>query len=346
MQEHSRVSPQSQLCLDDLSLPERRGVRIATSLRKPCVDLAYILGAWAAHTECGSSEQRHLSFASSRQDVIRMVGEALRRISDDKPKIERTCGPAGCIRIRFLCPLLSAHVHTITANNARVPWEHLGTKNEQATFLQGLFDHAGWLSLGSSPGMGINKVGGASLLHDIARILYRAHIYPLVLDTSLPTLKLRERSDWITFREKIGLSASADQRDLNQLCTLRGGRRKFTVADYLNVIRLHENKLSSASEIALRTAVPVATVRDWTIRGQVPRVVRRFSALSAAEQRHEHPESIAFLFRSLGVSSSTARSIGTDFDLEAVKKTLQGARQSLSTLYGDDNAIRSLFTRA
>ncbi len=302
------------------SLPLRllgRDARVEALLRQPSEDLAYILGAWAAHTEVGTPLQRHLSFCSRDRGQIRRVAQALARFCGEPVAVRRVDQPCDSFRVRHCCPSLSAHLHDVTRNNKRVPWEHLGSDSEMATFLRGLVDNAGWLTCGSSPGLGLSKVRGLALLEDISRVFLRLGIYPLLPSGTLPTLKLRERADWLMFRERVGFSGSEARAKLQRLCGMRAQKRSFTVEEYQLVMFLRLDRGLSPGSIAERTLIPRQTVRDWTERGQVPRVVVRYRALLDVDGKHPDAAAITSLFREKGMSPEEARARASQIHLRS-----------------------------
>lgn len=325
MTRHVSGSSSPSADLSALGAPLRRSVRASSFLRSPSADLAYILGAWAAHTEVGTPPQRLLSFCARSAGTLAPLVAALTIVSGERPLINRaSVGAYVGHRIRCLCPLLSDHLHDVTANNTRVPWEHLATRAEQQSYLRGLFDQAGWISRSSSPGLGLNKVSGLPLMEEIGRVFFRLGIYPLVLGGNLPSVRLRDRGDWVLFRREVGLSVAAERHKLDALCARDGRKRSYTVEEYQHVMHLHAQRRLSEHSIARATGVPANTVRDWAERGQVPRVVRRFSELQATEDASPDPAVISLLFREYGVSSELARRVAGRMALSDVQQALAG----------------------
>lgn len=347
MNRHYSKIPDTPTDLSGLSAPDRRSMCASNVLRSASTDLAYVLGAWTAHTEVGTPRQRFLSFCSRRLHGFPPLIEALTVVSGEPPLMNpATIGEYSGRRIRCLCPLLSDHLHEITANNSRVPWEHLATPLEQQSYLRGLFDHGGWMSHGSSPGLGVNKTSGLHLLQDIGRVFFRLGIYPLVLGGELPSLRLRDRCDWVLFQEHIGFSALPDGRALRALCGREGSRRSYSVEEYQHVMRLHGQRQLSAQSISSATGVPQNTVRDWVERGQMPRVFRRFCELQATEDASPDPGVISLLFREYGASSELARRVSKRMGISKVLQALADCSAQSDAHLGDEPLARLLLTPA
>ena len=337
---HSRAADPG---LEQLKLPERRNAAVRPLLRQPSEDLAYVIGAWAATSEVGSPEQRHLSFCSLEERALSPLGDVLSRVSGEPslPQATELHG-APAFRIRLRCPVLSEHLYAVTAANTRVAWEHIGSRQEFVAFVRGVFDNGGWISHGSSPGFGINKVAGARLLEEIGQACFTLGLYPLISDGHLPSLKFRERSDWRELKDTVGFSRSADQTQLEQLCLLRSKKRSFSVEEYRSVVKLSEHGNLSPAAISGRTGVPANTVRDWIVRGQVPRMALRCTQLESARKSLGDLSVIPLLYRQFGASSDCARACAKLFTQEQIQSVLYARTAEVAEAFGRDHEIKRI----
>ncbi len=271
-------------------------------------EFAYILGAWCAHTEVGTPNQNRLTFCGVESDRVALVARCL-EVYREKPLdvIPVQVVQSSCAMTRVLDRGLARHIHEVTANNTRVPWEHLITKEERRMFLRGIFDQAGWVSSGESAGIGFNKVLGYELLVDVARVSACFGMYPLLSNHHMAQFRFLDRNDWEIFRTSIGLSLARDERVLEMLCAKEFKINATSLQDYLAVMRASEDSTLSYSQLAALTGVPANSVRDWLKRGQVPRSARRYYSLQEATAGWPDPDSIGRLFRKEGLSSAEAR---------------------------------------
>ena len=292
-------------------------------LRAESVAFAYILGSWAAHSRVGTTTDRRLAFACEQRSALVPLQRAWRDFLGTVPRIEKVhIGEAPSFRMTIFSERLSHYVHAVTDNNASIPWEHLGTREEQRAFLRGLFHHRGWVSTGKSPCLGIHKQDGYPLLQGTAALLFRFDIYPLVSNGPTASLRLKERAEWLKFREQVGYVRAADRATLSRLCRMRGTKRSFTVEEYEEVMDRGVRGNQAPPVIARATGVPENSVRDWLYREQVPRIVVRYQQAKETASSFPDPGTAAYLFRELNVTSATARLVATHWEAAALQQRL------------------------
>lgn len=313
------------------------------SLRSESESFAYILGAFLAHTEVGTKAGKQVSFASENRESLQIVAHHLRACFDYSPEINPIrIDDKDFHRLIVCSPALSRHLHTVTDDNQNVPWEHLETEKEQRAFLRAVFDQAGWMSCGSSPGIGINKTRGYDLLRDVARVAMSVGIYPLLSDATLATLRFRERRDWLVFEHTIGVSLSKDADKLSDLCTMRATKRSFEIEQFEGALRLARETNLSYSEIAKAIDVPVCSVRDWVKGRGTPAIVKRALALEPQVADLPDHRVITLLYRHLGSSSEVARQCAKVLRATEVSLRIEGDRERFSAVRGDSDAIAKL----
>jgi hypothetical protein len=239
---------------------------------------------------------------------------------------------------------LATHIHSVTDNNNRIPWEHLGTEIECAHFLRGVFDHGGHMMADSTPAIGISKKNGQQLLVDMARVFVRLGLRPTIREGTIASLKLRQKAEWLRFAEVIGSSITEKQESLRKLRQLPETKRTFTIPDFEAVVACSHDGQKKPADIARITSVPANTIRDWLIRGQMPPVVKRHMAIQESTKHLPHSDVITYLFRDLGSSSVLARDMAAHLSLHAIQERVQQHAQDITTVYGDDKKIRYLFS--
>lgn len=324
------------------------------SLRNPSLDhvlrqentsLAYLLGAWASLTEIGTQHSGRISYASKDAAQVKLLrNEILSILSSAPPALPVHIGGALYHRIELRHEELAKHIHTVTNNNNRIPWEHLGTHQECASFLRGVFDHGGWVFTGKSAGIGIGKKDGKDLLLDMTRVFVRLGLRPLILENHTTSLKLRETIEWSRFAEVVGTSLKSRKSDLRELCATPATRHHFTIEDFHGVVACLQSGIDAPSDIARMTNVPPNTVRDWLYRGQMPPVVKRQMAIDESTRDLPHADVITYIYRELGGSPSLARELAARLPLMIAKDRIDRSASNVSTIYGDDDKIRVALT--
>ena len=313
------------------------------TLRRESTDLAYLLGAWAAFTGVGSTSDGRISYASKDHRQLALIEERFARVAGKAPTHQEIIlNGAPYQRITLHCEEVAHHFQRMTANNSRVPWEHLGTEAERVHYLRGIFDHGGWIFTQISPGIGLNKQDGEHLLRDIGRVFVKIGIFPLVTDTNVPSLRLKERAEWVLFASKIGLSLPERQRDAQSLANRPSWKNCFGLEHYAAVQRCLKTGTTSAGAISEMTGVPANSVRDWIIRGQKPPVVKRKEIIDAFSERMADPDVIHFVYRHLGASSALARECGEKASLKAVIDLAHQESGTIHRIYGDNARIAEL----
>lgn len=310
------------------------------TLRHESTDLAYLLGAWAAVTEIGRKSDDRISYASQDPRQLALVEERLVRVAGKAPTHQEiTIHGIDYQRITLHSEEVAHHFQRITADNSRVPWEHLGTERECINYLRGIFDHGGWIFTEASAGIGLNKRDGEYLLRDIGRVFAKVGILPLISDTNVPSLRLKERNEWMLFASKIGLSLPERQKAAQALADRPALKNHFGVEHYGAVLRCLETGSPSASAISEVTGVPANSVRDWIIRGQKPPVVKRKEIIDAYSETMANPDVVNFVYRRLGASSQLARECGARTSLQNVKDRALQESANFDRIYGDDSRL-------
>jgi hypothetical protein len=328
-----RSAQPNQMC------PEQSLKSRSPGLREENLDFAYLLGAFAAHTEIGTPTAKRLSFSSRDDAQLELLIDRLSRIIETPPTpFTMHIGDKAYKRITICNEPLARHIHETTENNTRVPWEHLGSRQERVLYVRALFDHAGSFQINSSSGITLSKMNGESLLKDIGRVFLKLELYPLFIPGDMYSLKLLERSDWSRFLSEIGTSLPAASEQLTALARTPSKVTYYSVEDYEAVMSLGREGILAPSAIASRTNVPANSVRDWLTRGAKPRCVRRYHALKEHDNTMPNADSINAVYRHLGGSSQCARVCATRAATEDIRALCQGP---VEKVYGDDHAILS-----
>lgn len=315
-------------------------IQISRITRQENHDLAYTLGAFAAHTEVGSPTSRRLSFSSRDSNQLSLLQGRLTSLTGQEPSPFTTIiHGMEYQRITICNDEIAHHFYSVTGNNTRVPWEHLETHEELVLYLRGLFDHGGSIQLSNKPGIILNKVAGETLLKDISRVFFKLDIYPLFVPGEMCSLKMLETTEWTRFASKIGASLSQHVVKLEKLTSLPSNKTHYTIADYEAVQALAKLGTLSASSIATLTHIPANTVRDWTARPAMPRAARRYYQLKAIAATMPNSDAITKLYRVLGASSECARLCAEKAPRDAITHTVARYIQGEKELYGDDHTI-------
>ena len=331
----SELNPYQRAELDTLAMPA-----LQTHLRRESLELAYLLGAWTACTEVGGKPDTRISFASRDERQLRLLHDRILAVTGKAPhqqEVEIHGTPYQ--RIVLNNEGVAHHFQSVTAYNSRVPWEHLGTKAELISYIQGMFDHGGWVFTGSSAGIGINKMDGEHLLRDVSRVLAKVGLLPLIHDYPVASLRLKEITEWRLFAEKIPLSIPERQLLVHTLATRHSLKNHFTVADYETVRQGYEWEGMSPSQISRATGIPANSVRDWMIRGQKPPAVKRRDIIDGFSAGMPNPEVINLVYRTLGASSDLAIECGRRASLGKVVWFVKQVQENHATVYGNDELI-------
>ena len=303
-------------------------------------DLAYTLGAFAAYTEVGTPVSRRLSFSSRDPNQLTLLQMRLASLTAQEPSPFTTIiNGQEYQRITICNEVLASHFHSVTSNNTRVPWEHLGTDEELVQYLRGLFDHGGSIQLNNKPGIILNKVAGETLLKDISRVFFKLDIYPLFVPGEMCSLKMLETTEWARFASQVGASLSQNVVKLEKLTSLPKNKTHYTIVDYEAVQAFAKLGTLSASSISALTHIPANTVRDWTIRPAMPRAARRYYQLKAIAATMPNAEAITLIYRVLGASSECARFCAAEATPDAIAHAITRFKMGDAGLYGDDRKI-------
>lgn len=332
----------SPLLAAPTDLGSLRNPSLDHALRRENPSLAYLLGAWASLTETGTEHSGRICYASkdpAQVDLLRNKISSL--LSYAPPALPVYINGALYHRIELRHETLANHIHTVTNNNNRIPWEHLGTQQECASFLRGVFDHGGWVFTGKTAGIGIGKKDGTDLLLDMTRVFVRLGLRPLIVENHTTSLKLRETSEWSRFAEVIGTSLESRKHDLRELCATPPFRQHFTIEDFQGVVACVQSGIDAPSDISRMTNVPPNTVRDWLYRGQMPPVVKRQMAIDESTKHLPQADVITYIYRELGGSPSLAREFAASLPLILAKDRIDRSTPNVSTIYGDDDKIRA-----
>lgn len=324
----------------ELCVPKSSGFE--HTLRREGSSLPYLLGAWASLTEVGTRPFGRICYASKDRSHIETLQDHLAAVISFTPDIHTvTIGGSLYYRIEPRHEQLATHIHSVTDNNNRIPWEHLGTESECAHFLRGVFDHGGHITADKNPAIGIRKVNGRELLIDMARVFVRLDLRPIIGEEPIANLRLRQKADWIRFAEVVGSSIEGQQQSLAKLCQLPETKRTFTIAEFQAVIACSQDPQKRPSDIARINSVPQNTVRDWLTRGQIPPAVKRDRAIQEMTKHLPNSDVITYVYKELGGSSALAREIAAQLSLHAAKERVQRIDPDISYVYGDDRRIRA-----
>lgn len=328
------LNPYQRIELGTLQVPA-----FHAHLRRESADLAYLLGAWAGCTEIGGKPDNRISFASQDERQISLLNERIISVTG-KSACHQSVDIHGRAYLRLVVHNedIAHHFQRVTAYNSRVPWEHLGTEGERINYIRGIFDHSGWMFSGSSSGIGINKVDGEYLLRDISRVFVKVGLLPLILDHPVPSLRLKEITEWQTFAEKVPLSLPDRQRVAFILAHRPSQKNHFTVADYETVRQGYQSEGMNPAQIARTTGIPANSVRDWMIRGQKPPAVKRKEIIDTFSASMPNSDVMNAVYRTLGASSELARECSKRVTPERVVAFAHGLKDN-ALLYGNDELI-------
>ena len=333
--------PPKQTVLSNHDLHRFHAPPLHAALRRESSDVAYLLGAWTSMTELGGQDWLAMSFTSQDHHQIGLLQQRIAAIFGEMPPLHPfTIHGKPYLRVNVPSAELASHVREVTSGNTRIPWEHLGTEGECKSFLRGVFDHGGWIYTGRSGGIGLNKKGGAELLEDLCRVFARVGILPIVVYGEVPSLKLKDISEWKAFAEHVELSLSDRREAVERLASRTSTKGHYTEEDYSAVMGLASFGTLSSREVGEATGIPTNTVRGWTVYGQKPPAVKRSGIIDGFSTRLGSPEVVHILYRELGASSHLARACGTSYTLRAIKEVLAPIPDAQEYLYGDDVRIQ------
>ena len=336
------LSPHTSSQAANAGLSTLRNSSLEHTLRRENTSLAYLLGAWATLTETGCTESGRISYASRERAQVELIKNELESLLSYAPTPHTvTIGGRLYHRIELRHEELAKHIYATTNHNNRIPWEHLGTKQECASFLRGVFDHGGWVFAGRSASIGIGKKDGHELLVDMTRVFIRIDLRPLIAEGEVTRLKLRERTEWSHFTEVVGASLGSRKQELKELCATPAMKNHFTVEDFRAVVACVQSGIDTPSDISRLTTIPANTVRDWLYRGQMPPVMKRQMAINENTKHLPHNDVINYIYRDLGGSSALAREFAVKMPLPIAKDRIERSAGGLSAMYGDDKKIRS-----
>jgi hypothetical protein len=309
------------------------------------VDLAYLLGAWASMAETVKQDWSSMSFTSQEPRQLALIQNRVNALLGmTPPLLPFSIHGIAYLRMNVPCSELTRHVREVTAGNTRIPWEHLGTEAECANFLQGLFDHGGWIYLGKSSGIGFNKKGGEALLEDLCRVFARVGVLPIVVYGDVPSLKLKDQSEWKAFAKAIHLSLDDRREAVNALASRKSTRPHYTEEEYSQVMALGKDTNRTSRQIGEEMGIPTNTVRGWLMYGQKPAVVKRANIVEGYATSLGSPEVMNYVYRTLGASSELARACGASCTMNEVTQALAAYSDQRHLLYGNDDRIAALIT--
>lgn len=280
-----------------------------------------------------SQDPRQLALIQTRVNAL---------LGETPPLLPFSIHGISYLRINVPCAELTHHVREVTAGNTRIPWEHLGTEAECASFLLGVFDHGGWVHTGKSGGIGFNKKGGDALLEDLCRVFARVGVLPIVVYGEVASLKLKDQSEWKAFANVI--HSSLDERReavtklTNRVCT----RPHYTEEEYATVMALGKDSNRTSRDIGEEMGIPTNTVRGWLMYGQSPAVVKRAKIIEGFSASLGSPEVTNYVYRALGASSHLARVCGTSCTMKDIDNALAAHPEQPDSLYGNDERIAEL----
>lgn len=328
-------------------LTQLRPSLLAPMLRRENVDLAYLLGAWTSMTEMGGQDWLAMSFTSQDPRQLALIQHRITSLFDQTPPFQQfSIHGVPYLRVNVPSPELAQHVREITAGNTRIPWEHLGTEAECVSFLQGIFDHGGWIYTGKCGGIGLNKKGGDELLQDLCRVFTRVGIRPIIVYGEVSSLKLKDQTEWKGFANKVPLSLPDRQEAIKTLAARKSTRSHYGDQEYESVMSFAGANGLTYREIGEATGIPLNTVRTWLLYGQKPPAVKRAEIIEDFRTTLGNPEVVNFVYRDLGASSPVARRYGARCSLDSIKQTLSTAAVSQRDIYGLDGAIMVLLMGA
>lgn len=310
------------------------------ALRSENTDLAYVLGAFAATTEIGTASPGRISFSSTENTRLELIRARFVSLLGTAPAAFDMDVHGNAYKRFTICnDEIANHFFSITKNNTRVPWEHLG-KTEIPHYLRGIFDHAGTITPDRKQGITIRKSDGEELLQDLSRAFLRIGIAPLFCGGTPPALRLLQQNEWERFEKKVGVSLQADKQNLEALCALPIKCRVYTVHDYETVMK--EWRSGTPADVIPRiTAIGRCSVNDWICGRSIPRAARRHYQAVEAAAAMPNPEVISQVYRVLGGSSECARACATRYAPEKVADLVARQKAHHSPLFTNDHEIFS-----
>lgn len=340
---HAQQSPQHTSPSND-ELARLRPARLEAMLRRENVDLAYLLGAWTSMTEMRGQDWLAMSFTSQDHRQLALIQQRITALFDVTPSFQSfSIHGLPYLRVNVPSPELAQHVREVTSGNTRVPWEHLGTEAECVSFLQGIFDHGGWVYTGKCGGIGLNKKGGDELLQDLCRVFTRVGIRPIIVYGEVSSLKLKDLTEWKGFAKRVPLSLPDRQEGVKLLAARTSTRSYYGDEEYASVMSFAGASGLTYREIGEDTGIPMNTVRAWLLYGQKPPTVKRGEIIEDFRTTLGNPEVVNFVYRNLGASSPVARRCAERCSLDSIEKRLSTSAVSQKDIYGSDGAIVDLF---
>jgi hypothetical protein len=298
-------------------------------------------------TEIGGRDWLTMSFTSQDPRQLELLQQRVHALFGETPALHPfSLGGLAYLRLYVPSAELAFHVREVTSGNTRIPWEHLGTEDECRSFLQGLFDHGGWVYTGRSGGIGFNKKGGDALLEDLCRVFARVGVLPIVVYGEVPSLKLKDIAEWRAFSKQVEISLDERREAVRALASRPTRMSHYTGEDYASVMELAGSKGLSCQEMGEMTGIPTNTVRGWTVYSQKPPAVKRAEIIEGFATTLGCPEIVNAVYRELGASSYLARACGKSCDPRTIKETVSRLSDERHTLYGNDDLIGAKLLKA
>jgi hypothetical protein len=327
----------------DHDLARLRSPCLHATLRRESIDLAYLLGAWASMVETGTQDWASMSFTSQDPRQLALIQTRVNALlGETPPLLPFSIHGVPYLRMNVPSVELTPHVREVTAGNTRIPWEHLGTEAECASFLQGVFDHGGWVHTGKCSGIGFNKKGGETLLEDLCRVFARVGVLPIVVYGEVASLKLKDQSEWKAFAKAIHFSLDERGAAVSKLASRISSRPHYTEEEYETVMALGRTTSLNSREIGTQIGIPTNTVRGWLTYGQSPPVVKRARIIEGFTPALGSPEVVNYVYRALGASSKLARVCGASCTMRGIDQTLAAHPDQRELVYGNDERIAAL----
>jgi len=316
------TSPETSDGLTTLAVPASteelskfRRAHAYTIPREESVSFAYLLGALAARTERGIALNR-LAFTSYEHREVELAVRAVTDTFNTEPEILlRNVNGVSVWTAIFSSSLVAQHISTVSANNSRIPWEHIGTTAEKRAFLQALFDGMGSVAVGiGSDGIILRKDNSRELFREVAKLLYGFGIMGRLstegslepTEPSCAVFRLMDPDEWRRFDQEVGFRVESKVTLLAKLTAIQRVRPSATADAYDRVMERYAahgwGALSRLDDLGVTTS----QAKRWISRAGQPRSVTRRNELLAQIEGSTDGDIICAHFRAAH-SSEDAR---------------------------------------
>lgn len=271
-------------------------------------NFAFILGFLTAQHEFGKPFTPHFTFLHSDHRTAQRLQRIVEKVFGETIELQRVVkGETHFFATHFYSTQLAEHLNEVTANNTRLPWEHIGLRRSSAearSYLRGLyFKHGNIQGPETSPSITFSKKDGKRLIIDLAWLHQQLGI---ICDLSFKGRACFNVRGSENFRKLEQILRPSQTLFALKLAALVSGlpKARSSLDDYRWAMT-HQNR--SAAAIARRLGRDIQQIRSWLRKKVKPDIVKKLHTLQKLTKGQPSPHRINYNFRERGLSSARAR---------------------------------------